>query len=79
MPLLNRNAEAALRGDKHQTSGRMTVKYVDAQKRSRSALVLGPGTDSGLRLQLADISRTILDNVPAATGLLDTEVYVSRL
>jgi hypothetical protein len=78
MALVDRRAKAQVSAGKHKTSGRMAVTYVDAKRRTRAATVLGPGTSSGLKLQLADIGRTILDNVPAATTRTSTNCYVSR-
>lgn len=79
MPLKNRRTEAGLRKGKFKTSGRQTVTYVDAKRRSRAATVLDQGTSSGLKIQLADLTRTVVDNVPQCTTRTSTGCYISRL
>ena len=52
---------------------KQTVDYVTSDKLTKPAVVLGPGTSSGLRL-IVD-SKTVMDNVQPATTVLQTGVY----
>lgn len=58
------------------TSGKQNVIYVDGQRRSRNAIVMGDGTSSGLKLRVPSLHRTI-DNVQPGTERA-TNCYVAR-
>jgi hypothetical protein len=59
--------------------GHRTVRYRDARGTSYEALVMAPGTTSGLQLQLTSHPRRgILDNVQPATAKTDTGKYFDR-
>jgi hypothetical protein len=59
--------------------GRRTVHYRDAKGQTWEALVVGPGTASGLKLQLTSHPRRgIIDNVANATARTDTGKYFDR-
>jgi hypothetical protein len=63
-------------------SGRREVVYRDANGKTWSAIVIGPGSASGVRLEVHGLRRGgqthILDNVPAATTMKDTGAYFNR-
>jgi len=62
------------------TSGRYHVEYRDVSGKKLSATVIGPGTSSGLKLNIdTHVNTRIIDNVPAATSLKSTNAYFSRL
>jgi hypothetical protein len=59
--------------------GHRTVFYRDARGQRFEALVVGPGSVSGLQLQLTSHPRRgILDNVASATAKTDTGKYFDR-
>lgn len=59
--------------------GPKTVVYRDAKGRTHDAKVLGPGTGSGLKLELTSrLDRPVLDNVPLATTTKSTGSYHHR-
>jgi hypothetical protein len=60
--------------------GLRTVTYRDASGHSSIAKVVAPGSGSGLKLLVNGGSqgRRIVDNVPLATGLKQTNVYTNR-
>lgn len=78
MPLLDKNPFAALKKGRNSTSGYQMVRFIDAQRRTRHARVLGAGSTSGLKLSIEPGGR-IVDNVPLATSRTSTNCYVSRL
>lgn len=78
MALVDKNIPAALRKGKNATSGRMAVRYIDSNRRSRMAIVLGPGTTSGLKLAVEPGGR-IVDNVPLSTTRTSTNSYEVRI
>jgi hypothetical protein len=62
------------------TSGKYHVEYRDGKGTTLAATVLGPGTVSGLKLNIdtSGGNTRIIDNVAAATGLKQTNVYFLR-
>jgi hypothetical protein len=81
MPNRDREAHATLRQGRMATSGNERVVYRNARGQTREALVLSEGTNSGLKLQIIEGSRTrrIVDDVEMATSEKQTGVYFSRL
>lgn len=71
----DRNVQAATYKGRLRTSGRLNVTYRNGAGRTRTALVLGAGSTSGLKLQVGD---QIIDNVALATSRTQTNVYHSR-
>ena len=80
MPVVDRRAAATTHKGKFRTAGKERVVYRNARGQTRDAIVLGEGTASGLRIQIVEgtLTRRIIDNVPAATGLKQTNVYFAR-
>ena len=73
----DRRTQAAARGGKFATSGRMNVLYKDAKGRTRLATVAGAGTSSGLKLAIGSRDGAVVDNVAKATSMKATNAYVS--
>jgi hypothetical protein len=63
-------------------SGHREVAYRTATGKTFSAIIIGPGSSSGVRLEIHDLRRGgqthILDNVPAATTMKSVNAYFSR-
>jgi hypothetical protein len=84
MPHKDDRVKATASNGKHKTAGRMNVTYRNAVGESFQALVVGPGTSSGLKLMLRYQASantpgpTTLDNVPAATTPKSLSAYISR-
>lgn len=80
MALNNHRTRTAATGNgRRQTSGKYHVEYRDVDGSTLAATVLGPGTSSGLKLNIdSHVNTRIIDNVAAATGLKQTGVYFSR-
>lgn len=74
-----RVANVAVKG-RMATSGRMHATYRDVRGNTLAATVLGPGSVSGLKLNIDTHGggTRILDNVPAATGLKQVGRYHIR-
>lgn len=80
MPLKDARTKATATKGKLKSAGHMRVVYVDAKGRTREAKVLGPGTASGLKLQImSGAKRSIIDNVPKATAVNSTQAYITRI
>jgi hypothetical protein len=58
-------------------SGKVNVRYRDAKGTTRQAIVVGPGTTSGLKIRVRFVG--IFDNVPLATSPNQTNVYFADL
>jgi hypothetical protein len=68
----------AIKG-RFQTSGRYNVTYRDVGRRTRSSTVLGPGTSSGLKLNVdSHVQTRIVDNVPMCTTRNQVGCYDAR-
>lgn len=79
MPTKDDRTKASGKSGKHSTSGRMRVSYRDARGTTMDALVLGAGSVSGVKIKIMNGNPSrIIDNVAAATGLKQTNVYFSR-
>lgn len=79
MPTKDDRGKASGKAGKHATAGRMRVSYRDAKGNTMDALVLGAGSVSGVKIKIMSGSPSrIIDNVAAATGLKQTNVYFSR-
>jgi len=81
MSLNDHRTKVAARGNgRMNTSGYRHVEYRDAKGKTLAATVIGPGTSSGLKLNIdtAGNNTRIIDNVAAATSLKQTNVYFSR-
>jgi len=90
MPLQDLRTKATAQGGKMKTAGRMRVSYRDASGNTQDAVVVGPGTSSGLKIVIrvpstvgtlaAPLSgNQVLDNVPAATTVKQLSAYTARL
>jgi hypothetical protein len=64
-------------------SGHREVAYRDTKGRTWAAMIIGPGSVSGVRLELHSRRRGgqthILDNIGPATTVKSTNAYFSRL
>lgn len=84
MPHRDDRTKATASAGKHRTSGRLNVTYRNAAGKTFQAVVVGPGTGSGLLLKLRFPANaftagvTTLDNVPAATTPKTNSAYISR-
>lgn len=79
MPSKDERTRTVARSGKHPTSGRINVIYVNGKRGTQRAVVLGPGSTSGLKLRVGQgLARRIVDNVPAATSRTSVNCYVSR-
>lgn len=75
----HRSRTVATGNGRRQTSGKYHVDYRDIDGYLVAATVLGPGTSSGLKLNIdSHVNTRIVDNVPAATSAKQTNVYFSR-
>jgi hypothetical protein len=68
--------------DKRPNSGRRTVVYRRTSGKTEEALVIGPGTNSGVKLRLVSRRpKVVVDDVAKATamkGAGSTGVYFTR-
>lgn len=84
MPLQDLRTKATAQNGKMKTAGRMRVSYRDASGQTMDAVVVGPGTSSGLKLVLRvpasafTAGNQILDNVPVATTVKSLSAYTAR-
>jgi len=70
---------AAATGKGMVDQGHVEVVYRDTKGRSVRALVMGPGSASGLKLKIFNrLLPVVVDNVPAATGVKQTNVYFNH-
>ena len=79
MPSKDERTRATVRNGKHATSGRMNVIFVNGKRGTQRAVVMGPGTTSGLKLRVGQgLARRIVDNVPKQTATNSVNCYISR-
>lgn len=67
MPIYDERTRATAFGGQFATSGVITVRYREVTGTRKNAMVIGPGSASGLKL-LVDSTR-VVDNVAVATTL----------
>jgi hypothetical protein len=87
MPLQDLRTKATAQNGKMKTAGRMRVMYRNAAGKTQDAVVVGPGTGSGLKIVIrvpATVAagasgNQVLDNVPAATTVKQLSAYTARL
>jgi len=76
MPLKDGRARSII--DKGNKAGLRNCTYRDVDGNTWNAVVLGGGSASGLKLRITSDKNRVVDNVPKATGLKQTNVYFLR-
>jgi hypothetical protein len=80
MPVLDIRTVNSTRKGRRTTGGHYTVIYRKPTGLTVSAVVLGAGTSSGLKLQVSGrgAGNNVIDNVAVATTRAQTGVYFTR-
>ncbi len=75
MPIKDLRARMTTTG-RRKTAGKWRVDYRNSKGQSMAATVMGPGSVSGLKLNIeSHVATRIIDNVPVMTARNQTNVY----